>query len=87
MASLKRDTFDVVGISLGGETHLDDVATTIRTIRRISRNQGIGVLVGGPFFVEHPGIAPLVGADATAIDGRHAVTQAENLLAMLSRPV
>ena len=84
VGSLRHETFEIVGISLGGETHLDSLSSAIRSIRRTSQNQGIGVMVGGPLFTEHPEMAALVGADATAGDGRHAVMQAENLLAVLS---
>lgn len=77
--------FAVVGLSVGGECRLDGLAATIRAIRRASRNRSIGVLVGGPVFVERPELAVIVGADATAVDGRQAVLQAQDLLTLLSR--
>lgn len=77
--------FAVVGLSVGGECHLGELATSIRAIRRASRNRAVGVLVGGPLFVERPDLVALVGADATAVDGRQAALQAENLLALLPR--
>jgi hypothetical protein len=39
-------------------------------------------MVGGPAFNDHPELVALVGADATAVDGRQAALQAEALLAM-----
>lgn len=77
--------FAVVGLSVGAECQLDGLASSIRAVRRASRNRAIGVLVGGPPFVERPELVALVGADATAIDGRQAALQAENLLALLPR--
>lgn len=80
-----REAFAVVGISVGCERHLDTVAATIRAVRRASRNRSIGVMVGGPMFVEQPELVSLVGADATAVDGRQAVLQAHHLLDLLPR--
>ena len=41
-------------------------------------------MVGGRVFAEKPELAGLVGADATATDGRQAALQAETLLALLA---
>ncbi len=72
--------FDVVGISVGHEARLDWLTNGIAALRGASLNQGIGVMVGGPIFREHPEYVALVGADATAVDGRHAPVLAESLL-------
>jgi methanogenic corrinoid protein MtbC1 len=85
-ALVRSGWFDVVGLSLGSEMRLDALATCIRSIRRASCNQSIGVMVGGPVFAQHPEYVALVGADATAFDGQQALVQAENLLALLARP-
>src|SRR5690606_8230804 len=62
--------YSVVGFSVSRESQLDSIATEIRTVRRASRNQSIGVMVGGRVFIEHPELVRRVGADATATDGR-----------------
>jgi methanogenic corrinoid protein MtbC1 len=80
-----REWFAVVGLSVSSTAMLDRLAAAIRVIRRTSRNQAIGVMVGGPIFVEHPEIVALVGADATAADGRQAALQAQLLLELLAR--
>jgi methanogenic corrinoid protein MtbC1 len=86
MLSLVRDqSFAVVGISVSCETRLEGLAATIHSIRRASRNRGVGVMVGGPVFVARPELAALVGADASAVDGRQAALQAESLLALAVR--
>ncbi len=86
LASLVRhDWFDVVGVSSSCEDKLEAMASAIRTIRRASRNRGAGVMVGGPVFVAHPDYADLIGADATATDGRQAPIQAEKLVASLAK--
>lgn len=83
VALVRREWFAVVGISLSCANRLDDLATTIRAVRRASRNRRVGVIVGGPVFVEHPEFTALVGADATGPDGRQAVLQAQHLLTLL----
>jgi methanogenic corrinoid protein MtbC1 len=75
----RHNSFAAVGLSVGSETRLDDLAETIRAIRRSSRNRGVGVLVGGPVLVAKPELAASIGADATAPDGRQAVHQAEQI--------
>jgi len=83
-AMVRRTSFAVVGLSTGCEERLDAIAATIRAVRGASRNRNIGVLVGGPIFIDRPQLATLVGADATAIDGREAVRQARDLLHVIS---
>ena len=83
VAAVRGAWFAVVGLSLASEARLEAVAACIRAVRQASRNPAVGVLVGGPVFVAHPELVPLVGADATAVDGRQAVTQAQSLLALL----
>jgi methanogenic corrinoid protein MtbC1 len=81
----RRVWFGVAGFSLACEDHLGDLAMLIRDVRRASRNAGLGILVGGPLFVDRPDLVALVGADATAADGRQATLQAETMLALLGR--
>jgi methanogenic corrinoid protein MtbC1 len=84
-AMVRRQWFAAVGFSLACEEKLDTLATTIREVRRASRNPQIGVLVGGRVFIDRPELAALVGADATAPDGQQAALKAETLLALLMR--
>ncbi len=77
-----RERFDLVGLSTGCDANLDGLPALIHTLRHRSRNPDLAVFVGGPAFLADPGLATAVGADATALDGRHAVAQAEELLAM-----
>ncbi|KQT55094.1 coenzyme B12-binding protein [Methylobacterium sp. Leaf456] len=72
--------FGVVGLTLSCETHLDQLAASIRAVRRASRNPSIGVMVGGPVFLEHPEFVRQVGADASAVDAPTAVLLAQRLL-------
>jgi methanogenic corrinoid protein MtbC1 len=79
---VRSEWFAVVGFSLSCPNRLEALATNIRRVRRASRNPAVGILVGGQIFVERPELVVLVGADATAVDGRQATLQAENLIAL-----
>jgi methanogenic corrinoid protein MtbC1 len=52
----------------------------IQTIKRESRNQAIGVMVGGPVFSQNPDLALQIGADGTAKCATGAVVLAQKLL-------
>ncbi len=82
---VRREAFHIVGLSLGRPVRQESLASLIRDIRRVSLNRSIGVLVGGPMFKGQPELATLVGADATAVDGRKAVTQSRGLIRLLAR--
>ncbi len=81
-----RQWFAIAGFSLSSERFIDRLASLIRVIRRHSCNREIGVLVGGPLFLEQPELAERVGADAFAADGRAAVVSARTLLTRKSAP-
>jgi len=84
LGSIVRDNwFAIVGFSLGAEVRLDGLRAGIRRVRQVSQNRGVGIMVGGPLFIEHPELVAQVGADATAADGRQAVSQAQTLLTLL----
>jgi methanogenic corrinoid protein MtbC1 len=84
LAGIVHDNwFAVVGFSLGSEARLEGLRAGIRRVRRASQNPAIGILVGGPLFIEHPELVAQVGADATAADGLQAVGQAQSLLTLL----
>jgi len=73
--------FDMVGISVSSSYHMEQLADCIATLRQASCNPSIGIMVGGPPFIEHPELATLVGADSTAADASSAVQQANALVA------
>jgi methanogenic corrinoid protein MtbC1 len=77
---VSREWFDVIGFSVGSELRLDWLTTCIASVRQLSRNPAIGVLVGGPVFTANPEYAAIVGADATSKDGKQAPIAAEALI-------
>ncbi len=76
-----EEHFDVVGFAIGNDKSIASLAELIRDVRKASLNRTVGVLVGGPLLVARPQIATLVGADATGVDARQAMLEAEKLLA------
>lgn len=82
---VRHEWFTMIGLSVGCESHLEGVASTIHALRRAARNRSLGVMVGGSLIAKHPELAIQVGADATGKDARHAVMQAENLVGMFAR--
>jgi methanogenic corrinoid protein MtbC1 len=83
--AVRSEWFALVGLSVSCGTRLEALSSCVRAVRRVSRNRRLGILVGGPAFTEEPALASLVGADATAADGRGAAAQAQNLLSLLVR--
>jgi methanogenic corrinoid protein MtbC1 len=75
--------FDVFGLSVSCDSHLDEVAAIITSVRRASKNRTIRVMVGGRLFNEHPELAAEVGADITASTGEGAVTAADGAVRQL----
>ena len=82
---VREEWFGVVGISVACSDRLDALAGCIRALRHHARNPDLAVMVGGPPFLAHPQLASLVGADATATDGRQAVREAHRLLGLQAR--
>ncbi len=78
--TVKRQRFDVIGISVSCGVLLEGVASAIQAVRKASINGSATILVGGSIFLEHPEYAARVGADGTAQDGRQAIIQLRTLL-------
>lgn len=82
-ADMARETWvDIAGFSIGSASRLDGLCSMIRTLRRVSRNRDISVMVGGPLLLRQPDLVSRVGADIGAVDAQSAVRQASGLLAL-----
>lgn len=80
---VRQNWFAVVGLSVACDSRLEEVAAVIRAVRVSSRNHAVGILIGGPLLTANPHAAALVGADATAMDGRQAVEKANFISGLL----
>jgi hypothetical protein len=81
---VRSQWFDVVELLVSGDKKMDALAERIRMIRRESPNRGVGVMVCGPAFVEHPELVLLVGADVMANDPRQGAVQAKKAVGLLA---
>lgn len=80
-----RDWFDVVGLTVSCDCHIEPLPSLIRALRSVSRNPRIVVMVGGRVFLEDPVLAIEVGADGTAADAVQAVMVAGGLVGAVER--
>lgn len=79
---VRNEWFGVIGLSVSAEVNLAGLSTLIRDLRKASGNPSLGVIVGGPVFIQNPQLSREIGADATATDAPQAVRQAEALLSL-----
>ncbi|MEM7397537.1 MAG: cobalamin B12-binding domain-containing protein [Pseudomonadota bacterium] len=80
LSMAQSDRYDVVGISVSHDTPVDKLASIIRAVRKVSPTPGVRIMVGGRFFLARPECVAMVGADASAQDGRRAVEEVSSLL-------
>jgi methanogenic corrinoid protein MtbC1 len=73
VAAVASDWYAVAGLSLAGDTFVNEARATICAMRTHSANPDLRVMVGGPAFSREPELATAVGADALARDGQSAV--------------
>lgn len=77
--AVKDIPFDVAGFTLANETHVNQLAVEIDTLRTSSCSASLAILVGGSIFLKNPDLWKLTGADAMAADAIDAVRLAEKL--------
>lgn len=77
---LAYEHFDVLGLSLSCDAEVMSVASAIVGLRRVSTNQGLGVLVGGPLALACDDLATRCGADGQAAKVDAAVEWAQRWL-------
>lgn len=81
--AIVRDTWvDVAGFSIAAPPRLEGLNNCIRTLRRVSRNRDLSIMVGGPLLLRQPDVLVRLGADVCAADALSAVRQASGLIAL-----
>lgn len=75
-----RDWLDLVGLTISCDCHIEGLPQLIATLRNISRNPRVSVMVGGRVFGGDAGLALRVGADGTAGDAKRALQIARELV-------
>lgn len=85
LARVANERFDLVGLTVSCDCHIERLPSVIGALRSVSRNPRVRVMVGGRLFAADAGLALRVGADGTATDAKKAVRLAANLLAEVER--
>lgn len=80
IAAARSTWVDVVAFSIGSFHLIDSLTACVAAMRRVSRNRGISIMVGGPMLLTHPDLVQRTGADAAAVDALGAVREARALL-------
>ena len=79
LEAVKKDWFDVIGLSVGIDAHVESLTDSIRHIRLSSANRNAKILIGGPLLALSPDLYKEVGADGAASDAASAVELARTL--------
>ena len=77
---IAEQSFALIGFSLSCETLINALCSTIKSVRRLSKNKSVLVIVGGRILAQDPSLRPWVGADLVAADVREALELAESAL-------
>lgn len=85
LARVAGEWFDIVALTIGTDSHIGALPSVIASLRNVSRNPQLCIMVGGPAFVLNPELAVEVGADGTATDASLAVKLASELVAAQER--
>ena len=80
MHAVANEWFDLIGLSVGLQEQLIDMASWISRLKKFSRNPNVGVLLGGPAFLNQQHDPQFLGVDAIATDASAALEIAANVL-------
>ncbi|MEM8694699.1 MAG: cobalamin B12-binding domain-containing protein [Pseudomonadota bacterium] len=78
---LAEQIFDLVGLTISCDCHIEPLPNLIRALRSTSKNADIRIMIGGRVPNEHPDLAAAVGADGTARNAQSAIEVADELVA------
>jgi methanogenic corrinoid protein MtbC1 len=81
-ALVRSEWFDLIGLSVGMDGHVEPLRSVVLGLRRASRNPSVGIMVGGPILAGRPQLVSEVAADFTATDARQAVERADAFVAL-----
>ncbi|NBQ87459.1 MAG: cobalamin B12-binding domain-containing protein [Betaproteobacteria bacterium] len=86
LEAVRRDWYDVIGLSVVDPAGLDALAGQIIRLRQASRNPSVGIMAGGRFVSEAPEQVMCLAVDAVVVDGRLAVDTATRLVLQRTPP-
>ncbi|MEL7188158.1 MAG: cobalamin-dependent protein [Pseudomonadota bacterium] len=77
---LSKKPFDMVGLTITRDSPVSAITSLVKTMRDVSANPRISIMIGGNMVNANPGLVDEVGADGTAIDARDALKLANRLV-------
>ncbi|HEX8402737.1 MAG TPA: cobalamin B12-binding domain-containing protein [Allosphingosinicella sp.] len=80
LSLLASQSFDLVGLTVSCDSHIEQLPSLIVAIRNLSKNPAVSVMIGGRVPNLNPALAAFVGADSTASTATAAITVAERLV-------
>jgi methanogenic corrinoid protein MtbC1 len=80
MDMLAQRPFDLIGLTISNDCSQNMLCGLIKSIRSVSSNQQIRVMIGGRFVNENPSLIDECSADGTAIDATTAIDVADKLV-------
>ncbi len=72
--------YDLVGLTLSNDCPSEEIAGLVSSIRSVSKNSGVCVMLGGRLINENPDLVRACGADGTAPDAVTAIELANRLV-------
>ncbi len=72
--------YDLIGLTVSRDCSTDLLGSVVKTIKAVSSNPHIRIMLGGRVINEQPELVDECGADATAIDAKSAVALADRLV-------
>jgi methanogenic corrinoid protein MtbC1 len=77
--------YDFIGLTVSCDCPTAKLSSLVNTIKAVSPNPHIRVMLGGRFINEQPELIEACGADGTAVDALSAVTLADRLVPVKSK--
>jgi MerR family transcriptional regulator, light-induced transcriptional regulator len=75
-----KQHFDLIGLTVSNDCPTAALGSLVRSIKAVSCNAQVRILLGGRAINEQPELVQICGADATAIDAPTAVALADRLI-------
>lgn len=77
---LAKSHYDLIGLTVSCDSSTGSLSRMVNTIKAVSSNPNVRILIGGRVINEQPELVERCGADATAIDALSAVAVADLLV-------
>lgn len=72
--------YDLIGLTVSCDCSTATLGSLVKTIKAVSNNPKIRIMLGGRVINEQPELVEICGADATAVDALSAVAVGDNLV-------